>query len=706
MRIVLFDGIQEFHLITSLDRALQFRGHTTLVTGQLTDGFKFIEDRKSLHHVSQAIERAISFAPDLVIVFRPSALPPELFESFKQRIHSCGGRIAVWLSDDPVLLLATYRFAIDQYDIILHCASRRVLEFYEAEFSRPTGVNFPFWTDSVEFPLVYGTKAPESEAVFIGNVHDLIRRERYFTLSNLSPWIRIHGKTGADYFNLGAGFLHSNIEVANAGATSRLAVNIPQFFSDYKGTDLWFPELRSLGSFLIPSRLVQYAAMGVPTVSLEQNPHERIPLNGIIEARTIESLRDVIEELVSDSDRLEDISSQLRRSFEKHYTASSRAQALEHLVNGNDDWLTWNLEKRANWYMNFDGASDDDAIASQAATTHRTQLATKKAHPKRLHKLVRNRFRFIRTQSHILLIGVHQNDPLSSISVIKRGLKHQGYSVSIVSPNKLNFIKSKEPGFIGALTAQELRKNLPRNCNTVVLVGGALLPPSALELDAKGLTDLQIFAYGVEADENSVNQLRLLADRCVAVSTSNETISELYLNKPSNLEYVPDLIDSSATSALKKSTQGSDFQAIGFRQSHFQLFNNLLPELKNEYWQFTASEYHPGEADQTKAILSACKSPVKFLFPDPSRKGTGVNRILGLALAGGGIVILPAAASTPSSLVSGKNCILASNADEAHRKLYRVLLDPDWADSMSCNALVAAEVDFGFQHFLAWAKLR
>ncbi|WP_311963466.1 hypothetical protein, partial [Acinetobacter baumannii] len=40
-------------------------------------------------------------------------------------------------------------------------------------------------------------------------------------------------------------------------------------FAEHRGTDTWFPGLDRLGSFEVPSRVVQYAALGLPTVTVD-----------------------------------------------------------------------------------------------------------------------------------------------------------------------------------------------------------------------------------------------------------------------------------------------------------------------------------------------------------------------------------------------------------------------------------------------------
>lgn len=348
MKIAIYDGILETHVASSFERALCRRGHEVLNTGKIGHGFNFPSQSNDIGHLEVAVSRILTFRPDLVFVMRPASLPFGLLEKLKGK----GITLIAWFSDDPVLFDLSYGPILNEYDYVLHCGNAKVLEFYESRFKRPTGVNFPFWTDHESFPVVWGTQPATTDALFIGNMNDEVRRARYFALSDLEIDIRVHGNTGADYFGLSGGYLLTDSEVADSGATARLALNIPQFFKDHRGLPTWYEGLDELGFFEYPSRVIQYMAMGLPTISVIPGDPIFKSYPEMIVVDSIKNAGIAAQDLLQNGN-LGELSERVVDRFDRFFCADSRVLALEALLE-NDDWRTMDSQDREIWFTQFD----------------------------------------------------------------------------------------------------------------------------------------------------------------------------------------------------------------------------------------------------------------------------------------------------------------------------------------------------------------
>lgn len=364
MKIAIYDGILETHVASSLERALCRRGHEVLNTGKIGHGFNFPSQGDDIGHLEVAVSRVLSFRPDLVFVMRPASLPFGLIEKLKGK----GMTLIAWFSDDPVLFDLSYGPILNEYDYVLHCGNAKVLEFYESRFNRPTGVNFPFWTDHESFPVVWGTQPSTTDALFIGNMNDEVRRARYFALADLELDIRVHGNIGADYFGLSGGYLLTDAEVADSGATTKLALNIPQFFKDHRGLPTWFEGLDELGFFEYPSRVIQYMAMGIPTISV-------IPgapvFKSYPEMIVVDSIGDagVAARNLLDDGKLAELSESVVERFDRFFCADSRVLALEALLE-NDDWRNLDPHDREIWFTQFDAKRSSTSEGKEKQSIH------------------------------------------------------------------------------------------------------------------------------------------------------------------------------------------------------------------------------------------------------------------------------------------------------------------------------------------------
>lgn len=347
MRIVIYDGILETHVADSLALALARRGHDVLNTGRFGSGFRFPTDPKALRRIDSEVERAIEFEPDLVVVMRPASLPPAALQRLRPHVQ----HLYAWFCDDPVLFDLSYGAIVDDYDLVLHCGTDAVLDFYTERFGRATGVNFPFWTDPSFFPRVYGDAEPESDLLFLGNAQGELRRKRYHDLSKLTHRVRIHGRSGTDFRGVNGGYLDSDAEVVTAGAAARAAINIPQYFSDHEGQETWFDGLGALGHFQYPSRVIQYGAMGLPVFNVGVSRADQRTFPELISIDSVQAIDAAMDEL--DDARLSDLSRRTHDRFLRSFSADSRAMALEALV-ADDSWRGLSVEDRTDWFSQFD----------------------------------------------------------------------------------------------------------------------------------------------------------------------------------------------------------------------------------------------------------------------------------------------------------------------------------------------------------------
>ena len=405
MRIAIYDGILETHVASSFERALVRRGHTVLNTGKIGHGFEFPGGGADVSHLEAAVGQVLAFQPDVVLVMRPASLPPKLITRFKKR----GIPLAVWLSDDPVLFHLTYAPLLEEYDYVLHCGTERVLQHYEDFFGRPTGVNFPFWTDHEAFPYVWGDEQPESDVLFLGNVHDAVRRRRYFAIGQMAADVRVHGNTGADYLGLAGGYLDSDAEVVSAGAAARIALNIPQFFKDHRGLPTWFPGLDELGFFEYPSRVVQYIAMGLPVISIIPGTEKFDSLPEMLVVPDLAAADAAIADLLASD--LASLSRAMEARFSRHYSAEARAIAFESFL-ADDSWRSLDARERNMWFTQFDGS------APTGTAPARESVAV--ASP----------------PTQILVVGTAFDRPTSRAAVTLRALTNLGHQARPYDPER------------------------------------------------------------------------------------------------------------------------------------------------------------------------------------------------------------------------------------------------------------------------------
>ena len=345
MKVILFDSILERHLVQSLARALWARRHDVRITGLTFTGHATTTDHIKIGVIEHLFEAALAEDPDLIISFRPMNLPLNLLRKARRR----GIRMAVWLSDDPVLYRTDSSRVVDEYDFLLHCGGRRVLSFYDGK-KHPKGVNFPFWTDNIAFPYRYDPRTADLDFVFLGNVVGSVRQKRYDTLAEVPGKLRIFGNVPEDPKGLSAGNIvagyANSLAVSDALARGRCAISIPQYFDTYVDSEYDFSELRNLGFFQFPSRVIQYAASGLPIISVGDEEVARL-FPELVLAKDEEELLTVTRAVHAGEYDLLKISEKTWERFQQSFSAMSRVLLIEKLVSGEIEPGALSLDERA-----------------------------------------------------------------------------------------------------------------------------------------------------------------------------------------------------------------------------------------------------------------------------------------------------------------------------------------------------------------------
>lgn len=327
MKIVLFDQINETHVCESLVEALVRLGHEVRWTGPIWKGHRFPEGVDDIGGIDARLEELLAWRPDALLNFRASSLLPAQL----QRLRRAGVRTLVWFPDDPVLYGLCYGQVVDYYDVPLHCGSRQVLDFYRYRGHR-VGVNFPFWLDPQAVPYRYDVERCEGTLVFFGNMHGPAKQGRYEAFCALHEDIAFYGKLPQDPHGRGRGQLDGIGQALEVLPRYRIGLNSAQRFGDYAGSAYDFPGLGMLGSFFLPSRVLQYAALGLPVLSLHAPQADLRHYPPGLHARSVEEARAVVARVAHDDDYLQALSRAARRELEQHHGADARARLLERIV--------------------------------------------------------------------------------------------------------------------------------------------------------------------------------------------------------------------------------------------------------------------------------------------------------------------------------------------------------------------------------------
>lgn len=661
MRIALFDGLLEAHVPASLARALRARGHEVHQTGKIGHGFTFETDPSRLEMINGHIDQVLGFDPDVVLVFRPASLPPTLL----RRLRRGGAQLLAWLSDDPVLWDLSYRPVVDLYDVVLHCGAERVLRFYDDHFQRPLGVNFPFWTDNIAFPYVYSSHAPESTAMFLGNVQDGIRRQRYYAMADLETDVRIHGSIGIDFRNLGAGYLDSDREVVEAAARARVAINIPQFFRDHLGEPTWFKGLDELGTFQYPSRVIQYAAMGLPIVSVTPTPEDYDAFPELRTVREVDQIDRAIAQLISERSLMQ-VSRQTHRRFLRHFSAASRVLALEFLA-ADDSWRSLDTRDRARWFANFDGSRAQPPLdvvpTSGDSPRDRVEVATTAEAPQ--------------APLRIALVGDGWRRAASPLNVARRALEGLGHHVIPADPHQNPDWFAKDPynEYRNYVSVDRLLE-MPNGPPDVLLLVGTFYGMSGTGREALIRAGVPLIVHAITNSSLNVANSKLI-DRADAVSVTHPDLhTALHARGFTFARLSPGLVDSRALQALNDAPVVSPrIRVIGEQLRHISGHQHLYGDLVAAGAVFDLVEGRGCAPETLEDLVEYVGSAVNVVPADASLAGGQPGEYFSVALAASGLVVTPRAVGSAIGGIPGTTHITARDRYELQRKLNRLRED-------------------------------
>ena len=327
MHFYIFDRILETHVCTSLSKSLAKIGHDVTATGKVWAGHRFPTEEADIARIDIAVEQAIAAKPDVLFNFRASSLLPQHLA----RLRDAGIRTMVWQPDDPVLYGICYSHVMDLYDDIFLCASRRVVDFYRYRGHKPA-INLPFWVDTARFAYS-GHQAKQGDAVFLGNGVGKARQGRYESLCDMTENIALYGNFDGDPHGKVHGYL-AEAEIIHTIGRYRLSINLAQSFDAYAETGYSFDGLSLLGHFVLPSRVVQYAALGVPTLTVQAGDYDPMHYPPGLRARTCAEAQQLCSAALASPERLAVLSQAARQYAVSHLDADGRAKLLDAVCRG------------------------------------------------------------------------------------------------------------------------------------------------------------------------------------------------------------------------------------------------------------------------------------------------------------------------------------------------------------------------------------
>jgi polysaccharide pyruvyl transferase CsaB len=428
MHFVLFDEIQEKHTVRSLERALSARGHEVTTTGPVWNSHFLPKTNDEMAPIRKRVREICKLGPDVLFNFRPSSLLPDMVNELK----TAGVHTVAWLADDPVLYHVCYRHVVEAYDTVLHCGGENILSFYQKRHGT-TGFDFPFWTDDSEFRYTYNPTRAEFDLVFLGNCDGKVRAKRYELLSSLPFKVRVYGKVKNDPYHLRAGYLETTKQISDVLGRACCAISIPQNFGDYKGAEYDFPELADLGHFELPSRVIQYAAIGLPIISLQGEGPPRI-FPELITCSNREELIGRLEALLKDEAQLRSLSAGVHARFRRSFSAEARAAFLENIIESPQNYMNLGIPERAVCFAGVLGEQPQRAVFSEN-TTRKPKSKSSSIGIERLPTIEEQREKLRSTvfesphKWRILEFGTEINGDTDIVACLRRALINLGHTV-------------------------------------------------------------------------------------------------------------------------------------------------------------------------------------------------------------------------------------------------------------------------------------
>lgn len=348
MKWLIYGDIAEQHVVNSFCDSLNENDIQIIRLPALNRSHQFITDLNEEKQIENSLREVLySHNIDVLFNFRVSQLTARHIELLKNKnIYTFA-----WLPDDPLLYQICYKHIVNLYDVVLHCGYADVIEFYQRRHGVQNGFCFPFWSSEKYFPYIYNLNATQYDVGFLGNCHTINRKGRYELLANLPFKTVFFGRPPKEgnYTDIWGGYIHNETDIPEHLQKLKLAISVPQFFADAKDTIYSFPDLSLFESFYFPSRIVQYAACGIPTI-IKNTQYAKNILSSLLVYENNEDLLEMINEHLSCPKKLLEISKAIHGDFRKYLSARSRVEMLITLMKNACNYTLWD---RVNLWRNF-----------------------------------------------------------------------------------------------------------------------------------------------------------------------------------------------------------------------------------------------------------------------------------------------------------------------------------------------------------------
>lgn len=683
MRIVLFEDLIEKHVRASLARALQARGHDVLAPPPFWRGWRLPSSPKDRAACQEALDVALAWRPDVLFNFRASALPAEDVA----RCRSAGVRTVVWLNDDAVLYASTYRHVVEAYDLVLNCGEAEVVDFY-ARRHGVHGVNFPFFTDDTACPPATVPKA--FDIAFLGHCFGDVRSRRYDIIAGLPGEKRIFGQIDSDPQNLGAGYERDHDVLMTRLSAARIGFSIPQLFQHYWGSELNFPGLARLGSFPVPSRVVQYAALGLPILTYGRaTPPPWFPEMAV--GADGQSCATVASRLLASEDELRSVGAACRRRFELSYAAERRAAFLDWLI-GRESVREHDVAARVSLYDTFDRAPPH----RPSRRAERSDLEVLRAEAPAIDTPVTAR---------ILSIGP-RNAPLSSpLSAHLRALRALGHTVvHVEAPTR------DPPGRTGAglsLDADAIGRHAhAMSADVVFCFGGAfsLDETAAHRLRATGLGLVQITLSEQDASAAAMGNGRF----DLLCTSSAATVARCREIGTGDVHYMPPAVDRAWVTAEVPPSEAFEADVVCFSgdDAHSAA---LMREIGARFERVRL--YSPQAFDRTSRpdrdidVLRAARGGLIHVHIPRLVNGSPIlDSEVFAAIGAGGILLTKRCDELGRAFDCGTEVLEFTDADHVMAVIERLLANPDERMSIRRRAMTRLVTQHLYEHrwLAAW----
>jgi polysaccharide pyruvyl transferase WcaK-like protein len=668
-RIVLFDDILERHVRRSLHRALMELGHDVVATPPIYHGHDAPREPDDVAKVRGAIDEVLAQPPDALINFRAANLTPDMLFDLRR----AGILTLVWLHDDPVLYKICYGAVVDHYDIVLNCGNEPVLDFYQKKHGI-AGVNFPFWTDNNEFPRTHDPHvAADYDLVFLGHFKGQVRSARYDILAGLPAAVRAFGRMDSDPAGIGGGVLEQEAEIAEALGKGRIGFNIPQIFADYAGHRYAFEGLARLGSFEFPSRVVQYAAVGLPVLTYGRfRPPDTFP--EMLTAANVPALHDLVRRTLAEPEALAERAEATANRFNASFSALARAKFLERIIAAPETVLEASLEDRARMFAEPSG--DDSVVPPDPGELPSIAEQIESLKQQVLTAPLKYR---------ILHLGATTRSVTDATASHLRALRNLGHHVTHIEVGEGNNLLVRPPGMVAG--AKE----------------SLIAPEALLSIAQEARADIVIFnGVGLGLHSSMSEDLKKAGLILIGIAASNEPIpaahaacfdlfftgslEALAAYKASGVVQAAELPQAADIGwALKDLWAEPKFDADIVCLQDADGRTELVEVMDQIREQFESVRLHgagwpdtSGTALDGLDLLSASRAGlIHVAFAGEGAPATALSWQVLLAIASGGVAVAPRSDGIAACFEEDEEILLYDSAEELLTRIRVLLANPD-----------------------------